>query len=101
GEHLFGCDVCQEVCPWNRLAAPTREPAFAPQVGAGAALDPAAVLALDEAGYRERLRGSPLKRAKRQGLRRNAALMLGNRGDSAARAALAAACDDPDPVVAE
>jgi epoxyqueuosine reductase len=101
GNHLFGCDVCQEVCPWNRLAAPTREPAFAPAAGAGAALDPVAALALDDAAYRERLRGSPLKRAKRQGLRRNAALVLGNRGDPAAVAALSAARDDPDPVVTE
>jgi epoxyqueuosine reductase len=101
GEHLFGCDVCQEVCPWNRLAAPTREPAFAPEAGAGAALDPAAVLAMDEPAYRERFRGSPLKRAKRQGLRRNAALVLGIEGGPAADAALAAAREDPDPVVAE
>ncbi|HLH22530.1 MAG TPA: tRNA epoxyqueuosine(34) reductase QueG [Chloroflexota bacterium] len=101
GDHLFGCDVCQEVCPWNRLAAPTREPAFAPEAGAGAALDPVATLTMDEAAYRERLRGSPLKRAKRQGLRRNAALVLGGRDDPAAMAALALARDDPDPVVAE
>jgi epoxyqueuosine reductase len=101
GDHLFGCDVCQEVCPWNRLAAATREPAFAPERGAGAALDPATALALDETSYRERLRGSPLKRAKRQGLRRNAALVLGNQADVTAAAALAVARDDPDPVVAE
>jgi epoxyqueuosine reductase len=101
GDHLFGCDVCQEVCPWNRLAARTREPAFAPEAGAGAALHPAAVLAMDEAAYRERLRGSPLKRAKRQGLRRNAALVLGNQGSPTAAAALAAARHDSDPVVAE
>ncbi len=101
GDHLFGCDVCQEVCPWNRLAAPTREPAFAPAAGAGAALDPAAVLALDEGAYREQFRGSALKRAKRQGLRRNAALALGNAADPAARPALAAAAADGDPVVAE
>jgi len=101
GDHLFGCDVCQEVCPWNRLAPPSREPAFAPEVGAGAALDPAALLAWDDAAYRERLRGSPLKRAKRQGLRRNAALLLSHRRDAAAAVALASARDDPDPVVAE
>ncbi len=101
GAHLFGCDICQEVCPWNRLAAATREPAFAPEAGAGPALAPAAVLAWDEATYRTRLRGSPLKRAKRAGLRRNAALVLGNTGGPAARAALAAATADPDPVIRE
>ena len=96
GDHLFGCDVCQEVCPWNRLAAATREPAFASEAGAGRALDPAAVLAWDEASYRQRLRGSPLKRAKHQGLRRNAVVVLANRG---AVAALQAAARDADPVV--
>jgi epoxyqueuosine reductase len=101
GAHLFGCDVCQEVCPWNRLAAPTREAAFAPAAGAGAYLDSTAILALDEAAYRERFRGSPLKRAKRQGLRRNAAVVLGNAADGAARAALRAAAGDADPIVAE
>jgi epoxyqueuosine reductase len=101
GDHLFGCDVCQEVCPWNRLAAPTREPAFAPEAGAGAALDPLTILAMDEPAYRARLRGSPLKRAKRQGLRRNAALVLANQGGPSAAAALTAAGEDADPVVAE
>ncbi|HLI29444.1 MAG TPA: tRNA epoxyqueuosine(34) reductase QueG, partial [Chloroflexota bacterium] len=96
GDHLFGCDICQEVCPWNRLAAPSREPAFAAAAGAGAALDPATVLAWDEATYRTRLRGSPLKRAKWQGLRRNAVVVLANRGE---RAALAVAATDADPVV--
>jgi epoxyqueuosine reductase len=96
GDYLFGCDICQEVCPWNRLAAATREPAFAPEVGAGPALDPAVVLAWDEATYRARLRGSPLKRAKWQGLRRNAVVVLANRS---ARAALTAAATDADPVV--
>ncbi|HWP29251.1 MAG TPA: HEAT repeat domain-containing protein, partial [Chloroflexota bacterium] len=87
--------------PWNRLAAATREPAFAPEAGAGPALDPATVLAWDEAAYQARLRGSPLKRAKRAGLRRNAALVLGNTGGPDARAALAAATADPDPVIRE
>jgi epoxyqueuosine reductase len=96
GDWLFGCDICQEVCPWNRLAAATREPAFTPAAGAGPALDPAAVLAWDDTTYQTRLRGSPLKRAKRQGLRRNAAVVLANRG---ARAALVTAATDADPVV--
>ena len=66
GEHLFGCDVCQEVCPWNRLAAPTAEAAFAPEAGAGPALDAATILAWDETAYRERLRRSPVKRVPKQ-----------------------------------
>jgi epoxyqueuosine reductase len=101
GSHLFGCDVCQEVCPWNRLAAATHEPAFAPTTGVGAALDPSEVLAWDDHAYRARLRGTPLKRAKRQGLRRTAALVLANAADPSATAALAGAAGDPDAVVQE
>jgi epoxyqueuosine reductase len=101
GSHIFGCDVCQEVCPWNRLAAVTREPAFAPEAGAGADLDPSMLLGLDEVGYRASFRGSPLKRAKRRGLRRNAALVLGNRRHWAGAPALRRALDDEDAVVRE
>ncbi len=91
----FGCDVCQEVCPWNRRAATTREPAFA----GTAHLAPEALLALDEAAFRERFRGTALWRARRSGLLRNAAIVLGNRGDRAAVPALRGALADADPVV--
>jgi epoxyqueuosine reductase len=98
GGLAFGCDVCQDVCPWNRRAPVTGEAAFA-------ARDLPALtelLALDDATYRERLRGSPLKRARRAGLARNAAVALGNRGGAGAGAALAAAAaGDPDPGVRE
>jgi epoxyqueuosine reductase len=101
GEHLFGCDVCQEVCPWNRLAAPTAEAAFAPEAGAGPDLDAATVLGWDEAAYRERLRGSPVKRAKFLGIRRNAALVAANAGQQRAIPALRAMLAEADPVVRE
>jgi epoxyqueuosine reductase len=98
GGLAFGCDVCQDVCPWNRRAPVTAEAAFATR-------DLPALtelLALDDAAYRTRLRGSPLKRARRAGLARNAAVALGNRGDAAAGTALAAAAAaDPDPGVRE
>jgi epoxyqueuosine reductase len=74
GEWLFGCDVCQEVCPWNRQAPRGREtaPATPPP--------PAEVLlAMTDTEFRERFRGSPLKRARREGLARNAAIVLANR----------------------
>lgn len=72
---VFGCDVCQEVCPWNARARPVAAPEFAVPEGRRS-LDLAGLLALDPEAYRERLRGSPLKRAKLEGLRRNAALTL-------------------------
>lgn len=77
GDWVFGCDVCQQVCPWNRFARPTAEPAFRPRPGLPwPRLDD--WLALDEDGFRRQFRGSPLWRAKRTGLRRNAAAVLEN-----------------------
>ena len=93
---IFGCDVCQEVCPWNRKAAPTREPAFAAEEPLGAL---EALLALDETAFRARFRGTAITRAKRAGLLRNVALALGNRGDTQSRNALRAALEDHDESV--
>src|SRR5207247_2854471 len=96
GEWVFGCDVCQDVCPWNRKAARAREPAFAP----AAPLGPLeALLDLDREGFHARFRGSAMWRAKRSGLRRNAALVLGNRRDRRAVPALRRALGDEDVVV--
>jgi epoxyqueuosine reductase len=97
GELAFGCDVCQTVCPWNRHAPITPEAAFA--AGSLPALDE--WVALTEDGFRTRLRGSPLRRARRAGLARNAAVALGNRGEPASEPALERASDDPDPIVRE
>lgn len=80
GEWVFGCDVCQEVCPWNqRFAVPTEDPAFQPRDFL-AQTTPEDFLELSISGYQENLRGSPLKRAKRVGLLRNAAVAAANRG---------------------
>jgi epoxyqueuosine reductase len=95
GDWGFGCDVCQEVCPWNRRAATTREPAFA----ASPPPSPDALLSLDEAGFRERFRRTALWRARRSGLLRNAAIVLANRFEVAAVPALRRALADSDPVV--
>jgi epoxyqueuosine reductase len=100
GDWLFGCDVCQEVCPWNRKAPGSREPAFLPHPDLEAA-DPAELLSLSEEAFRRRFRGTALMRAKRRGILRNAALVLGNRGDPAALPALRQALHDPEPVVRE
>jgi epoxyqueuosine reductase len=89
--------VCQDVCPWNRHAPVTAEHTFLaaglPQL--------TEMAALDEAAYRARLGRSPLRRARRQGLARNAAVALGNAGarGGGAVASLARALDDEAPEV--
>lgn len=80
---VFGCDVCQEACPWNRKASTARDPDLAPARPFGE-IEP--LLALDEAAFRERFRGSGIRRAKRGGLLRNAALVLAQRRAAGARA---------------
>jgi epoxyqueuosine reductase len=96
GTWVFGCDVCQDVCPWNRRAAVTREgTAF----GARGHPPLAALLTLDERAYRDGYQGSPLKRARREGLARNAAVALGNGGAVDALPALEKALGHADPTV--
>ena len=99
GNRIFGCDICQEVCPWNRrFARPTLEPAFQPRPDALAPhlLD---LLALDAGDFRRRFRASPVERAKRRGLLRNAAVALGNWGDRSTVAPLSRALGDDEPLV--
>ncbi len=98
GDWVFGCDVCQEVCPWNRGAAPGSEPKLQSRPWL-AALDAAELLGLTEEEFRRRFAGTALLRARRRGLLRNAALVLGNRGDRSALPALRRAMDDPEPWV--
>lgn len=95
GDWVFGCDVCQEVCPWNRKVPTTTEPAFVPRLEIDA-LDPIEMLGISEDEFRRRFRGTALLRSKRNGLRRNAATVLGNRGGADALPALQANADDPD-----
>ncbi len=73
---VFGCDVCQEVCPWNRKASAPRDPDLAPSEAFG---EVESLLTLDEGAFRERFRGSAIRRATWSGLRRNAALVLAQR----------------------
>jgi epoxyqueuosine reductase len=97
GDWIFGCDVCQDVCPWNAgWARPSRGEALARRDDL-AGLDPADVLGLDEATFRRRYSGTSLMRAKWEGMRRNACIVLGNRGSEDGLAPLALALDDPDP----
>ncbi len=121
GDWLFGCDVCQDVCPWNRhsrvgdslrasvprgalgesdppyrtashrLAFPTNPDLLA--------LDPAELLGLSPADFQARFDGTSLLRARRSGLLRNAAIVLGNTGDASAIPALERAAEDTDEVI--
>ena len=99
GDWVFGCDLCQDACPVNRHRAPPNRSEFRPrpEVGARPALLP--LLALDEAAFRERFRGSPIRRAKWAGLRRNVCVALGNSGDPAAVPPLIAVLDEEPALV--
>jgi len=100
GHQVFGCDICQDVCPWNRKAPATNKPEFQPREGF---VNPAlAWLAeISEEEFREVFRGSPVKRAKRNGLRRNALIAIGNAEDLSLVSNARRAMNDPDAAVAE
>ena len=99
GNRIYGCDDCQDVCPWNRFArASARAADFAPRP-ANRAPHLVELLGLDEPAFRERFAGSPVLRAKRPGFVRNVAVALGNSGDPAAVQPLTAALDDDDALV--
>jgi epoxyqueuosine reductase len=99
GRHVFGCDICQDVCPWNRQAPATPLPEFQPRPGL--VNPPLARLAtLDEEQFRREFRGSAVRRTKFSGLRRNLAVAMGNSGDPGFKQVLERLAVDPDPVVA-
>jgi epoxyqueuosine reductase len=100
GDWVFGCDICQEVCPWNRKAPATSEPAFRPRTDLET-VNLIEVLGLSDEDFRKRFRGTAITRAKRRGLLRNAALLLGNQGNPAALPALRHARSDTEPLVRE
>ena len=98
GNHIFGCDICQEVCPYNVKALPTAEIAFQPRSGLHAP-ELIAFLSLSEAEFRQRFRASPILRAKRRGFLRNVAVALGNLKSLDAVPALIRSLDDEESVV--
>ena len=100
GELILGCDICQDVCPWNvRFAHHPTTPALAAR-SATANVDPAELLALDDAAFQARFAGTALTRPGRRGMARNAAVALGNRGDPRDVPALATAlATDPEPLI--
>jgi epoxyqueuosine reductase len=98
GNWVFGCDICQEVCPYNRIAPPAGWTALATDP-ALAAIPLSELLQLDEEGFRRRFRGTPVRRTKRRGLVRNACVAAGNSGDRSLVPALIALLVDPEPLV--
>jgi epoxyqueuosine reductase len=100
GNNVFGCDICQDVCPWNRKAPATTKPEFQAREGL---VNPAlAWLAeISEEEFREKFRGSPIKRTKRSGLRRNALVAIGNSGEENLLPVAERVSRDPVPTVAE
>jgi epoxyqueuosine reductase len=100
GHQVFGCDICQDVCPWNREAALTTVPEFQPRPGL---VNPelAELATLSEEQFREKFQKSPVKRTKRTGIRRNAVIAMANSADQRFLPLLAALEEDPDTLVAE
>ena len=97
---VFGCDLCQEVCPWNLRDSPAAEHPGLRLSRERAELDLIALLALSPAEYEQRFRGSAMQRAGLAGLQRNAALAMAHRGEPRYLAPLAAALrENPEPVV--
>ena len=98
GNLIFGCDICQDVCPWNKYARVAPEAAFQPRGGMDA---PRLVelLGMTREEFARRFRGSPIRRAKRAGFLRNVCVALGNSGDRTAVPALANALADDEPLV--
>jgi epoxyqueuosine reductase len=100
GRHVFGCDICQDVCPWNRKAPATNAAEFqARSELVNPALDWLAQMSAEE--FSLIFRGSPVRRAKRTGLRRNAVIAMGNSGDQEFLPLLDKLVADEDEVVAE
>jgi epoxyqueuosine reductase len=100
GHHVFGCDICQDVCPWNRKAPASSAPEFQPRAGlVNPALAWLAEMKVEE--FREIFRGSPIRRTKYAGLRRNVAIAMGNSGNKDFLPLLDRLSADKEPSVAE
>jgi epoxyqueuosine reductase len=100
GDRIFGCDDCLQACPWNRFAREGQmmKAHARPDLAQPDLLE---LLSLDEAGFKRCFAGTPMLRAKRRGLVRNACVALGNIGDEKALPALRKAATDPEPLIAE
>ncbi len=105
GGLVYGCDICQEVCPWNvKFARENSVPEFAPRdviAGKDARTLAGDVLAMTPYQFSTAFKGSPMKRAKLRGLKRNAAVVLGNVGEAEDADVLSRVLDDSEPLVRE
>jgi epoxyqueuosine reductase len=102
GNWIYGCDICQTVCPFNRFSHPAVETAFyPPEADPWRVTNPALLelLAIDEAGFRDRFAASPIKRIKRRGLMRNACVAAGNWGCDEAVPLLIPLLRDAEPLI--
>jgi epoxyqueuosine reductase len=99
GHWIYGCDVCQQVCPWQRFAEPTQERAFLAQTPSRAVPLLTELMELNEETFQRQYAGTPILRIGRARLLRNAAVALGNWGDERAVPALKKALSDPEPLV--
>lgn len=100
GDWVFGCDVCQDVCPWNRKVPTVDETTFAARPDENP-LNLIELFELDDSTFRQRFRDTPLWRARRRGILRNAAIVLGNQRATNATAALTKGLTDEEPLVRE
>ena len=100
GEWLFGCDICQDVCPWNRFAPEDTLPEFR-HLSSMNPVDCRELLTLSASQFQARFKDSPLSRPGRAGLLRNAAIVLGNAKDRSAEPELLAALNDEEPLIRE
>lgn len=98
GDWVFGCDICQDVCPWNRFAPQQAVPAFA-VVSDLNPIDCRQLLRMNEAEFQSRFAGTPLIRAGRAGLLRNAAVVLGNQKCLTAEPELIHALQELEPLI--
>jgi epoxyqueuosine reductase len=100
GNNIFGCDICQDVCPWNRKAGKTEEPGFRPREGL---YNPSlgSFSGLGSGEFSERFRRSPIKRTKRKGFLRNVLVAMGNSGDKSLIPIIEEYLSDSEPLVRE
>jgi len=98
GNRIYGCDDCLAICPWNKFAQPTREPGFAPRAGASAPLL-AELARLDDAAFRQRFSGSPVKRVGRDRFLRNVLIAIGNSREPGLLDAVRPLLGDASPLV--